>query len=179
MSVNPNAVVWPHYAAANVNATKASDSKVLGQDEFLKILIAQLQNQDPMQPMQDRDFIAQMAQFSSVEQMMSMSNEIQLLRQSMGISSDLIGKSVSWYEMNSSGTGIVTASGVVEAITFNEGKQFAIVGSKMISIDELVKIWVGEEPNIGEDIVDDPVEDPVDDPVEGIDEGSDDGGETP
>lgn len=167
MSVNPNAVVWPHYAAPNVNAKKTTENKVLGQDEFLKILIAQLQNQDPMQPMQDRDFIAQMAQFSSVEQMMTMASEIQLLRQSMGISSDLIGKNVSWYEMNSSGTGIVTASGVVEAITFSEGKQFAIVDGKMVSIDELIKIWVGDEP-----IIDDGSNEVPDNEI-------DDGGDTP
>lgn len=169
MPVNPNSVVWPNYATQNINAKKSTESKVLGQDEFLKILIAQLQNQDPMQPMQDRDFIAQMAQFSSVEQMMSMANEIQLLRQSMGISSDLIGKNVSWYEMNSSRTGIVTVSGVVEAITFSDGKQFAIVDGKMVAIDELVKIWVGEEPVI---------DDGSGDNGSG-DNGSGDGGDTP
>jgi flagellar basal-body rod modification protein FlgD len=47
----------------------------LGKDDFLKILITQLSHQDPMSPMEDREFIAQMAQFSTLEQMTSMSND--------------------------------------------------------------------------------------------------------
>ena len=44
-------------------------SNELGQDAFLRLLIAQLSNQDPLNPMDDREFIAQMAQFSALEQM--------------------------------------------------------------------------------------------------------------
>jgi flagellar basal-body rod modification protein FlgD len=47
--------------------TKKSNS--LGQDEFMKMLIAQLQNQDPLNPMDGKDFAAQLAQFSSLEQL--------------------------------------------------------------------------------------------------------------
>jgi flagellar basal-body rod modification protein FlgD len=51
----------------------------LGQDDFLKILITQLQHQDPTSPMEDKDFIAQMAQFSSLEQIRNMSQNFQKL----------------------------------------------------------------------------------------------------
>ncbi len=50
----------------------AGGMEELGGDEFLQLLVAQIQNQDPMNPMEDRDFIAQMAQFSTLTQMQSM-----------------------------------------------------------------------------------------------------------
>jgi flagellar basal-body rod modification protein FlgD len=73
----------------------------LGKDEFLKILMVQLQNQDPTNPMDDREFISQMAQFSSLEQLMNMTNSIDTLVQSQLISpviqySHMIGKEVSY-----------------------------------------------------------------------------------
>ncbi len=62
----------------NVENTRAPQTS-LGRDDFLKILITQLQNQDPTAPMEDREFIAQMAQFSALEQMTQMSGDFQEL----------------------------------------------------------------------------------------------------
>ena len=59
----------------NAGKTKTAGGE-MGKDEFLKILITQLSHQDPTQPMQDKEFIAQMAQFSSLEQMTNVSAEI-------------------------------------------------------------------------------------------------------
>ena len=50
-------------------------NEVLGKDEFLKLLVAQLENQDPMSPMDGQQMAAQLAQFSSVEQLMQMNQK--------------------------------------------------------------------------------------------------------
>lgn len=51
---------------------KAKNNQTLGKDDFLKILITQLTHQDPMEPLNDKESIAQMAQFSSLEQMQNL-----------------------------------------------------------------------------------------------------------
>ncbi|MFW5994997.1 MAG: flagellar hook assembly protein FlgD [Spirochaetia bacterium] len=51
----------------------------LGRDDFLRILLTQLQNQDPTEPMKDKEFIGQMAQFSSLEQMTNMADNFKQL----------------------------------------------------------------------------------------------------
>ena len=63
-------------AAAHPTATPIDAKKGLGRDAFLKLLVTQLQHQDPTQPQADGEFIAQLAQFSSLEQLQNMSHTL-------------------------------------------------------------------------------------------------------
>lgn len=84
--------------------TRKTGSDILGKDDFLKILMTQLQNQDPMNPMQDKDFIAQMATFSSLEQMTNMNKTMEKFvranEQNQLISyNQFVGKNVTWHKL--------------------------------------------------------------------------------
>ncbi len=61
------------------DAKKFKDNQELGKDQFLHILLRQLSNQDPLNPMEDKDFISQMAQFSSLEGMKQLNESFESL----------------------------------------------------------------------------------------------------
>ncbi len=63
-------------AAAGINQTNKTAASDLGRDEFLKLLTTQLQYQDPMEPMQNSEFTAQLAQFSSLEQLFGVNENL-------------------------------------------------------------------------------------------------------
>nr|WP_295970442.1 flagellar hook assembly protein FlgD [uncultured Bacillus sp.] len=100
----------------------------LGKDDFLKLLITQLQNQDPTNPMNDTDFIAQMASFSTLEQMSNINTSINQLvmqdKQSQLISyHQFVGQEVTWHKLNIADDGtpeIIEGSGKVTGIQFKE-----------------------------------------------------------
>ncbi|WP_438432446.1 flagellar hook capping FlgD N-terminal domain-containing protein [Gorillibacterium sp. sgz500922] len=130
--------MWPYYSSGNTGTTSTSGSS-LGKDEFLKILLAQLKNQDPMEPLKDQDFIAQMAQFSSVEQLSNMASEMKLLRQSTGLNPELIDKKVTWEEKDATGA-TVTKSGIVTALSMKKGVQYVQVDGKDIDASQLTRV---------------------------------------
>lgn len=118
------------------NTKKTTGDSTLGKDQFLKILMTQLQNQDPMQPMEDKEFIAQMAQFTSVEQLMNISKQLTAMNQSLGAVSGLIGKEITWTDAQTK----ADKSGIVESILVTDGIQYAVVGNDKIALPDIKKI---------------------------------------
>jgi len=59
------------------SATSALTNGAMGKDDFLKLMVAQMQAQDPMDPMDNADFSAQLAQFSALEQMQNVNKNIE------------------------------------------------------------------------------------------------------
>jgi len=66
------------YVSTTGTEYAVTSSTDLGQDEFLELLVTKLENQDPLNPQEDEDFIAQLAQFSSLEQLEDMNDSLQL-----------------------------------------------------------------------------------------------------
>jgi flagellar basal-body rod modification protein FlgD len=67
-----------------------TNRNALGQDEFLKMLVAQLKNQDPLNPMDGKDMAAQLAQFSTVEQLIAMNKSMAAQTESATATADAI-----------------------------------------------------------------------------------------
>lgn len=141
MATNPVSTnkMWPNYAKENVS-NKSGNSQELGKDQFLSILITQLRHQDPLQPMQDREFIAQMAQFTSLEQLLNINNQLTAMSQSLGAASSLIGKQVSWMFKPVDGSETTMKSGIVDSIVVREGIHYAQVAGSEVALNEILKI---------------------------------------
>ncbi len=107
-----------------LNASGRTPSQQLGKDDFLKLLITQLSNQDPTSPMEDTQFISQMAQFSSLEQMTNMNESFNKLAAMINSSqaTSTLGKNV---EVDAGDSNV---QGVVEATSFGENPQVMING---------------------------------------------------
>ena len=101
-------------------------SNELGKDAFLRLLIAQLQNQDPLNPMDDREFIAQMAQFSALEQMTNLNKTIENMASLDKYSAvSYVGKTVFFQHEDADGT-MKGLKDVVVAVWYDE-KEGAIL----------------------------------------------------
>ncbi|EFI70413.1 flagellar hook assembly protein FlgD [Lysinibacillus sp. HST-98] len=134
--------------------TKQTGNSELGKDAFLKLLITQLQHQDPTNPMDDREFISQMAQFSSLEQMQNMTKAMESLLSSQQQSqmmnyATFIGKEVKWHEITEEkdekeNPVVNEGIGVIESLKFVDGSVvFKLADGKEISPGNISGILSG------------------------------------
>ena len=142
------------YLSNKAPTTKTTGSGELGKDAFLKILMTQLQNQDPTKPMDDAQFISQMAQFSSLEQMTNLTKAFEefagVQQQSQMIEfSNFVGKEVKWHELtdklDADGKPITNeGTGSITGIKFVEGSvEFTLADGKKINPGNISEVLSG------------------------------------
>ncbi|MHA6486545.1 flagellar hook assembly protein FlgD [Bacillus cabrialesii] len=114
------------YKLPEKTSTVSTNNSSLGKDEFLKILMAQVQNQDPLNPVDDKEFISQMATFSSLEQMVNLNTTMaQFVEKQDPFTTylDWMGKEVSW----TADGGATEKTGTVNSVKQSKGKYYLVL----------------------------------------------------
>ena len=112
-------------SALNPMTAEDANKNQLGKDAFLKLLTTQLQHQDPLNPMEDSEFMGQMAQFSTLEQITNMATANTAMADNLTFSKSvsLIGRTVTY-----KGEDEQTYTGKVDRVTTTDGKPALTVG---------------------------------------------------
>ncbi len=119
----------PEYTGAATGTSSTKAKKTLDQQDFLKLLITQLKNQDPLNPVKDTEFIAQLANFSSLEQISSMNANLgkflaEQQKQNAAAAVSMIGREITDVSGNKGlVTGIIMADDGVKLVV--NGKEIA------------------------------------------------------
>jgi flagellar basal-body rod modification protein FlgD len=118
-------------------ATSTTGTAALSSNQFLQLLVTQLQNQDPLNPVSPQDFITQLATLNSVESLTSLntsfSQMLQLQQLTQGAS--LIGKTI-----NYTPTGGSPTTGTVSSVTAQNGQFVLTVGSNQVTLSQIQSI---------------------------------------
>ncbi len=110
-----------------------------GKEDFLRLFVAQLKAQNPLNPQEGHEFIAQLAQFTSLEQLMNLNTSFSdmLKYQQLLEGGELIGKNASYI-----GTGSdLNPQGVISGIKINDGAIAAMIGGEEVPISNITGIF--------------------------------------
>ncbi|MHB0877393.1 MAG: flagellar hook capping FlgD N-terminal domain-containing protein [Anaerolineae bacterium] len=121
-------------------AAAIANNNELGQDAFLKLLLTQLEYQDPMNPMGDTEFIAQLAQFTSLSELQKLNATTTEMLTAQGLASaaSLIGLNVSG--LDDAGGAV---SGVAEAALMKDSKIYVRIGGSDVALSTVSEIVSG------------------------------------
>jgi flagellar basal-body rod modification protein FlgD len=130
---------------SNTGGTTLQQTKSIGKDEFFKMLIAQLKNQDPLNPLDGTAFAAQLAQFSSLEQLSNLNTAITSQNSNLTNllntqSVSLIGKEITAEQVDATTSEITTISGEVSAVQFKDGGIYLTVNDEEIAFSDVKSV---------------------------------------
>ncbi len=126
-------------------AGEPGEKNALGKDSFLKLLVTELRHQDPTKPMEDKDFIAQMAQFSSLEQISNLNKEIKNLVASSKSSEayGLLGREIEAYDPVQK----KPVKGTVSSVFFKGEELMMRVGKEDVLMKDIHSVSVKDRIN--------------------------------
>ena len=112
------------------------------QMDYMKLLVTQLQNQNPLEPLDNNEMASQLAQFSQLEQLESMNSNFAkvLSTTERNYAGSLIGKEVSFASETDEGTTAITSGEVEQVINEIDGKIMLVVGGELITLEDVVSV---------------------------------------
>ena len=124
--------------SASAASVTSSTQKPMDREAFLNLLVTQLKNQDPMNPMDDTQFVTQLAQFSSLEQMQNMNSTLgtSVTNQATLEAVSLIGRNVDAVDSSTGNT----ITGVVDKVFFQSGQAVLEVGGNDIQLSDVSSV---------------------------------------
>ncbi len=135
-------IISPIATDTNGNPVAPGSQNTLGKDDFLKLLITKLTHQDPLKPMEDEAFVAQLAQFSSLEQLQnvndSLSNSLEWDYLQMQTINNTMATGLIGREVNASYNGVYLDADNQPTIAFNSPKYAQRVNVQILDINGLV-----------------------------------------
>ncbi|WP_374712780.1 flagellar hook capping FlgD N-terminal domain-containing protein [Symbiobacterium terraclitae] len=130
MSVNGINATQASTAAGAPQPSRAAKADQLGKMDFLNLLVTQLRYQDPLNPIDDREFMAQLAEFSALEQM---TENVRWSQMSYGLS--LVGAAVKFW-----GSVGEPEFGVVHSVRIDSGEPMLNLGGREIRLDQVIEV---------------------------------------
>ena len=123
----------------SLDKEKNAAPKGYDKDSFLKILVAQMKYQDPMEPTSNTEYISQYATFTQVEQMNNMANAMSLSR-----ASEMVGKTVTITQTNPETKKTTEIQGVVDFVTYSGNKAFLNIDGNNYDVEDVTQVLDAE-----------------------------------
>jgi len=143
MTIMPLGGATPTAGATTATTTTSLPTDQMGRDTFLKLMVAQLRNQDPMNPQDSAEFLAQTAQFSSLEKLDAVAQQTsQALAAQMAFgASTLAGRSVTFLAED----GVTEVKGTVDSVRFTATGPVLSVGDAEVPINSVIAVALQEQ----------------------------------
>ncbi|MCD7825335.1 MAG: hypothetical protein LUH14_05160 [Clostridiaceae bacterium] len=153
-------------------STETSSGSSLDKEDFLLLLVTQMQYQDPLSPTDNTEYVAQLAQFSELEQMQNLNSTA-----TNSVAYSLVGKEVIVQQTSSTGT-VSEVQGTVDYVTISNGTAYVVIDGEQYDYDDIVQVFDDSYlaslymPSVTSQSVEYNHQDPQDVEVSGIDLGS-------
>jgi flagellar basal-body rod modification protein FlgD len=142
----------------STNKNQVKDGSVLGKDDFLKLMVTQLQHQNPLEPMDNTEYISQMASFSSLEQMSNLNTSFERMaalwsdylipQMQWQQAAQVLGKTVTYQNPSTEEGAPKFLTGLVDSVLAKDGQIFFMINDNEISMDSVTQIWAQSDSSL-------------------------------